>query len=117
VFNNPVEVSTDVNLLFAEDVNVFKLLLDASIAVSLVFVVPLYETNEPVTVSIKFNLLFVEDVNAFKLPVEDSKLVNLVLTDELNTVRSIPSIVPVMSIEPEITMSLANTTGVPLTED
>ena len=76
-----------------------------------------YEFRLPVEVSIDVSLLFVEDVNSFKLPVEVPKLPNLVLSDELNDIKSIPSIVPVKSIEPDTTISLANTTGVPPTED
>ena len=61
--------------------------------------------------------MFADAVNEFKLPPLLSKFVNLVLADELNDVKSIPSIVPVNSIEPETTISFAKTTGVPPTDD
>ncbi len=56
-------------------------------------------------------------VNEFKLPPLLSKLPNLVLREELKSVKLIPSIVPVISIDPDTTISFANTTGVPPTDD
>jgi hypothetical protein len=70
-----------------------------------------------VVVSNAFNLPIADDVNEFKLPSLLSKLPNLPLREELNAVKSIPSIVPVNSMEPETTMSFAKTTGVPPTDD
>jgi len=70
-----------------------------------------------VVVSNAFNLPIADDVNSFKLPPLLSKLPNLPLRDELNAVKSIPSTVPVNSMEPETTISFANTTGVPPTDD
>ena len=58
-----------------------------------------------------------ELVYEFKLPVAVSIPPILVLSDELNDCKSIPSIVPVKSIDPDTTISFANTTGVPPTED
>jgi hypothetical protein len=71
----------------------------------------------PVLVSIADNLLIADAVNVFKLPSALSKLPILVLTEELKSVRFIPSIVPVISIEPDTTISFAKTTGVPPTDD
>ena len=55
----------------------------------------------------------VDDVNEFKLPVLDSSPPNLLLTDALNCVKSIPSIVPVKSMEPDTTIPSPKTTLVP----
>jgi hypothetical protein len=48
----------DVNLGDVDDVNVFKLAVDISIAPNLMFVLEVYEFKEPVLVSIDVNLLF-----------------------------------------------------------
>jgi hypothetical protein len=109
--------SKEVNLPLADDVNVFKELVDDSILVSLLVAEDVNEFNELVLVSILINLLLAEDVNELNEPVIPSRLVSLPLTEELKSVKLIPSIVPVISIEPETTMSFANTTGVPPTED
>jgi hypothetical protein len=86
----------DLIVVLIDDVNVFKL---------------------PVLVSIDDNLPLADDVNEFNDVAADSIEVTLVFKDELNKIKSIPSIVPVNSIEPDTTISFANTTGVPPTDD
>ena len=104
------------------DVNVTCTLPDMTPSVLSLFLIvvsidEVNKFNELVLVSMLDNLLLADDVNELNEPVIPSILVSLLLTEELKSVKLIPSIVPVISIEPETTISLANTTGVPPTED
>jgi hypothetical protein len=54
----PLADSNEFNLLVADDVKVFKLLVEVSITPNLVLVLLVYEFNEPVVDSIEFSLLF-----------------------------------------------------------
>jgi hypothetical protein len=78
---------------------------------------PIELDKDEVSLSKLLSLPLADDVNSFSNKVVDSIEPILVFKEELNELKSIPSIVPVNSIEPDTTISLANTTGVPLTED